>query len=132
MKLPDIHHQKAFIILSAMAGIIFVTHGAARIYYGTIDGFGEFLDSQGFLIGLPLAWGITIGELVSGSCLAAGYKVRYCTIFHFIVIITGIFLVHLPQGWFTVGQSTGGVEYSLLLIAALIFIYSYSGNPANK
>jgi putative oxidoreductase len=126
MNLPDIPKKYTFIFLRAVTGIIFITHGAARIYYNTIDGFGAFLDSQGFMIGLPLAWGITLGEIVSGSCLAAGYKVRYCTLFHSIIIITGIFMIHLPQGWFTVGQSSGGVEYSLLLLAVLIFIYSSS------
>jgi putative oxidoreductase len=114
LKLPDIPHKYTFIFLRAVIGIIFITHGAARIYYGTVDGFGEFLNHQGFLIRLPLAWAITIGEVICGSCLATGFKVRFCTVFHSVIIITGIFLIHLPQGWFTVGQSTGGVEYSLL------------------
>lgn len=127
MKLPDIPFNHAFITLRAVTGIIFVTHGAARIYYETIDGFGEFLNHQGFMIGLTLAWTVTIGEILCGSCLAAGFKTRLCAIFHSTVIITGIFLIHLPQGWFTVGQSSGGVEYSLLLLAVLFFIYSFSG-----
>jgi putative oxidoreductase len=128
MKLPDVPHSHAFIALRAFTGIIFITHGAARLYYGTVDDFGEFLNLQGFLIGLPLAWTITIGEIVSGSCLVAGIKTRICVIFHGVIIITGIFLIHLPQGWFTVGQNSGGVEYSLLLLAVLIFIYSYSND----
>ncbi|REL24001.1 DoxX family protein [Rhodohalobacter sp. SW132] len=128
MKLPDVPQRYAFIVLRAITGIIFITHGAARIYYGTVDGFGEFLNHQGFLIGLPLAWTITIGEIVIGSCLAVGFKTRICVLFHGIIIITGIYLIHLPQGWFTVGQSSGGVEYSLLLLAVLLFIYSYSTN----
>lgn len=128
IKLPKLNSQYTFILLRALTGFIFVTHGAARIWYDTISGFGEFLNAQGFLIGLPLAWLVTIGEIISGSSLALGYKVRLCTIFHSIIIVSGIFLVHLSQGWFTVGQSSGGVEYSLLLLAVLIFIYSYSND----
>lgn len=132
MKLPDIPQKGAFGLLRILTGIIFVTHGAARIILWTVPGFGEFLNSQGFLIGLPLAWVITLGEIISGSCLAIGYKVRYCVIFHALILLTGIFLVHLPNGWFVVGQSTGGVEYSLLLLAVLIFIYSYAGERSGN
>ncbi len=132
IKLPDIPAKYTFTALRVITGIIFITHGAARIYYDTVGGFGGYLDSQGFLVGLPLAWIVTIGEIVCGSCLAAGFKVRLCTIFHAIVIITGIFLIHLPQGWFTVGQGSGGVEYSLLLLAVLVFIYSYSGTQTSE
>lgn len=128
MKLPDLRVNYTFTLLRALTGIIFVTHGAARIFLWTVPGFGEFLNATGFPLGLPLAWLITIGEIIFGTCLAVGYKVRYCAIFHSIVILTGIFLIHLPQGWFTVGQSSGGVEYSLLLLAVLIFIYSYSND----
>ena len=126
MKLPDIPKHFTFLLLRALTGIIFITRGAARIILWTVPGFGEFLNAKGFLVGLPLAWLVTIGEIVCGSLLVLGYKVRYCTLFHMVVILMGIFLVHLPQGWFTVGQSLGGVEYSLLLLAVLVFIYSYS------
>lgn len=132
MNLPDIPQKYPFIFLRALAGIIFVTHGTARIVLWTVPGFGEFLNTQGFVIGVPLAWLITIGEIVSGSCLAVGYKVKYCVLFHIAIIVPGIFLVHLSQGWFTVGQSLGGMEYSMLLLAVLIFIYSYSNHKSGE
>jgi putative oxidoreductase len=127
MKLLDIPEKYAFIILRSLMGIIFVTHGAARLVYWTVPGFGSYLDAQGFPFGILLAWLVTVGELISGTLLAVGYKVKYCVLFHSIVIITGIFLIHLPNGWFTVGQSLGGVEYSLLILAVLVYIYSRSG-----
>jgi putative oxidoreductase len=114
----------AFILLRGFTGFIFMMHGIARIYYGTLPDFGEYLNAQGFLIGLPLAWIITIGELASGSMLAIGYKVKYCTIFHAIILISGMILIHIPKGWFTVGQNSGGVEFSLLLLVVLIYIFS--------
>lgn len=124
MKLPSFSSKYPSILLRILMGIIFVSHGAARIYYGSIPNFGSFLDSSGFMIGFYLAWLVTIGELVFGTLLAVGYKVRYCVIFHAIVITTGVFLVHLPNGWFTVGHGNGGVEYSLLILAVLLFLYS--------
>lgn len=126
MKIPDLMHEKtASHILRIAMGIIFVTHGLARLYYGSVSDFGGFLNAQEFVIGLPLAWVITIGEIICGSLLALGRFVQYCVIFHAAVIVGGIFLVHIPEGWFVVGHGSGGVEYSLLILAVLIFIYSY-------
>lgn len=105
-------------------GVIFVTHGDARLVYNSVSDFGAFLDSQGFAYGVVLAWIVTIGEMVSGTLLAIGYKVRYCVVFHAVVVLLGIFLVHLSQGWFVVGHGSGGIEYSLLILAVLMFLYS--------
>ncbi len=73
---------------------------------------------------MTIAWIITVGEIISGICLAIGYKVRYCVVFHAIVIVSGIFLVHITNGWFVVGHGSGGVEYSLLILAVLLLIDS--------
>lgn len=125
MRLPDFPSEKAaYNTLRAVMGIIFITHGAARLYYGSVPDFGAYLNAEGFLVGLPLAWAITAGEIVSGSLLALGRYVRYCVIFHAVVILGGIILIHLPQGWFVVGHGSGGIEYSLLILAVLTFIYS--------
>lgn len=128
MKLPEFLNEKmAYNILRAAMGIIFITHGVARLYYGSVADFGGYLNAQGFIIGLPLAWIITIGEIFSGSLLVLGRYVRYCVIFHATVILGGIILIHIPQGWFVVGHGSGGVEYSLLILAVLTFIYSRGG-----
>lgn len=105
-------------------GLILVTHGAARLYYNSVSDFGTYLNSQGFLIGVILAWAITIWEVVSGAMLAIGYKVKYCVIFHALIVITGIILIHLSNGWFVVGHGRNGVEYSVLILVVLIFLYS--------
>lgn len=126
MSLPNFIKEKtAYTILRAVMGFIFVTHGLARLFYESIPDFGAFLNGQGLMIGVPLAWIITLGEIISGSLLAIGIKVRYCVIFHAAIILTGVALVHIPQGWFVVGHGNGGAEYSLLILAVLVLIYSY-------
>jgi putative oxidoreductase len=110
-------------VLRILMGVIFVTHGAARLYYQSVPEFGALLNSKGLVAGVALAWLVTIGEIISGSMLAAGYKVTYCIIFHSVVIFAGIILVHMPNGWFTVGLGTGGVEYSVLILAVLALLY---------
>lgn len=127
MKLPEVISEKtAYNILRIAMGIIFITHGLARLYHGSVSDFGGFLDAEGFLIGLPLAWIITIGEIICGSLLALERYVRYCVIFHAAVIIGGLLLIHISEGWFVVGHGSGGAEYSLLILAVLLFIYSRS------
>lgn len=124
MKLPEVLEKFAFVFLRVIIGFIFISHGVARLFYWSILDFGGFLNSIGLIVGVPLAWVITIGEIVSGACMILGFKVRYCVIFHLLVIVPGIFIIHLPNGWFTVGHGSGGIEYSLLLVAVLIYIYS--------
>lgn len=124
MKLPVIPHNYTFVVLRVISGIIFISHGPAKLFYWSIPDFSGFLNAKGHVMGLPLAWIITIGEIVIGVCLTMGFKVWYCVIFHLLVIIPGIYLVYLHNGWFTVDHGTGGVEYSLLLVAMLLFLYS--------
>lgn len=124
MKLPVPHEKYPLLTLRMLLGIIFITHGVARIYYWSIPDFGKFLDAKGFLIGLPLAWAITVGEISSGLLLALGIKTRYCLFFHTLIIVTGIFIVHIPLGWFVVGLDGGGVEYSLLILAVMVVLYT--------
>ncbi len=41
----------------------------------------------------------------------------------------GIVLVHAPAGWFVVGHGRNGMEYSVLLIAALLCVGSQHVRP---
>jgi putative oxidoreductase len=126
MKLPAVQEKYAVIALRVIMGVIFITHGFARLYYNSVGDFGNFLNAKGFVVGVFLAWVITIGELVCGSFLALGYKVKYCVIFHAVVILSGIVMVHAANGWFVVGHGSGGIEYSVLILAVLFYLYSRS------
>lgn len=114
----------ALIILRALMGIIFITHGIARLYYGSVPDFGNYLNSQGLMIGVPIAWVITFGEIISGSLLALGIRVRYCIIFHALIIACGLVMVHLSNGWFVVGHGSGGIEYSVLILVVLFVLFT--------
>ncbi len=122
--LSPISTKPTLIILRSVIGIIFITHGLARLYYGSVQDFGGFLNSQGLMVGEVIAWTITIGEIIGGLLLISGFLIRYAVIFHFFIVLTGIFLVHLKNGWFVVGHGQGGIEYSILILAVLIYLYS--------
>jgi putative oxidoreductase len=112
------------IVLRIATSAIMALHGAARAYLGTVDDFGVFLNAKGFMIGSVIAWGITVFEIVGGIVLALGhYKKIISAVFAFNLFM-GIVLVHLKNGWFVVGHSLGGIEFSVLLIVCFLTISS--------
>jgi len=57
--------------------------------------------------------------------MAAGYFVRWIAAIFITELLVGIFLVHLQNGWFVVGATQGGMEYSVLLIISLLVIAAH-------
>lgn len=110
-------------ILRMLMGIIFILHACARLYEQSIPGFGDFIESKGFPAGVYLAWVVTIFELVGGIAMFLRFAVKIFCIIEIIILLTGVFLVHLPNGWFTVGATAGGIEYSVVLITVLTAIF---------
>jgi putative oxidoreductase len=110
-------------ILRMLMGLVFMAHACARLVDYSLPGFGGFLDSKGFPLGFYLAWAVTIFELVFGFCMLLGYFVRVFCIGEIIILVTGIFIVHWQNGWFVVGKTLGGIEYSTVLIVVLAAIF---------
>lgn len=109
--------------LRMMMGIIFILHAAVRVYNNTLPGFGDFLESKGFPFGFYLAWAVTVFELAGGILMFLRYFVPIFCIGEIIILITGIITVHRENGWFVVGRSLNGVEYSVVLITILTAIF---------
>ena len=109
--------------LRMMMGIVFILHGAVRVYNNTLPGFGDFLESKGFPLGFYLAWAVTLFELIGGILMFFRYFVRIFCIGEIIILITGMITVHSENGWFVVGRSLNGIEYSVVLITILTAIY---------
>ncbi len=84
-----------------------------------MGGFGDFLGSNFIPFGTLIAWGITLFELAGGLLLMLDVRKKWIAYIFMIEITMGIILVHARQGWFVVGHSTGGIEYSLILLASL-------------
>ena len=109
--------------LRMMMGIIFILHAAVRVYNNTLPGFGDFLDGKGFPFGFYLAWAVTLFELIGGVLMFLRYFVRVFCVGEIIILITGIVTVHAENGWFVVGLSLNGIEYSIVLITILSAIF---------
>ncbi len=128
---PFISEATALKLLRILTGLLLVAHGCIRLYAGTVNGFGEFLNSKGFMIGPAIAWFLTIFEIAGGLLLAGGLFKKWIAVVFMIELIMGIILVHATNGWFVVGYQSGGVEYSVLLIASLLLIAA-TGNKSSK
>ena len=105
----------------ALAGLV-AAHGYHRLLTGGSTGFGQWLASQGIPLGLAVAWSVTLVEVVGSLLLAAGRFVFPVTIVLSAIYVVGIIMVHAPNGWFVVGSGRNGVEYSVLLIVALLCV----------
>lgn len=119
---PFITLPQSLILFRILVSGLMIAHGAIRIAAGTVDGFGVFLNSKGFVIGTAIAWFLTLFEIAGGLVMAAGLLVKWIAVIFIIELAMGIILVHAPNGWFVVGYQSGGVEYSVLLIFSLLVI----------
>ncbi len=111
-------------VIRITVSLMLMAHGGIRLYAGMVNGFGEFLNVQGFMIGGVIAWSITFFELIGGALLALGYFRKIICAGFATILTMGILLVHINNGWFVVGYGTGGAEYSVLLILCLLLIAS--------
>lgn len=110
-------------LLRMLMGIIFSLHAGSRLYAASVNDFGAFIDSKGLAGGIYLAWFVTIFELVGGIAVFLRYAVKVFCAIEIIILIAGLFLVHWPNGWFTVGAQQGGIEFSIVLIVVLTAIF---------
>ncbi len=117
------------ILRLTLAGLI-AAHGWARLVAGGVEPFGAWLDQLGFMIGPVIAWGVTVYEIAGTVLLAAKRFVFPLTIGYALIYLAGLVLVHLPAGWFVVGLGRNGMEYSVLLIVALLCVGFHYRKPA--
>jgi putative oxidoreductase len=123
---PSSRPDRSLDIVRIVVALLLSVHSIARIIGGDVAGFGEYLGSIGFPLGVALAWFITLSTLASSIALIIRRLVVPACICHMIVLFMGILLDHMHDGWFVVGGGRNGMEYSVLLIACLFAVlWSY-------
>ena len=115
-------------ILRIAISIIFLSHGLTRAWMDRVTPFGEVLDAWGFPLGIAWAWGVTLLEIIGGLLLLANRLIRPLAVLFVIQMVVGIWFVHIANGWFVVGHGQNGAEFSFLIIAACLALFSLS-NP---
>ncbi len=119
---PDARARQAISAIRVAAALMMMIHGAYRLYDGTVPAFGEFLTSMHIPLGSAVAWLLTGIEIVGGVLLLIGKFVRPLSLFFALHLVAGVLLVHGRAGWFVVGGGQNGMEYSALLIVALLAV----------
>ena len=107
-------------VLRAVAGVVFVAHGAQKLFVFGIPGVVGAFEGMG----VPMAWAagpaVAFVELIGGLLLVAGFLTRYVTVALVGVMLGALLLVHLPAGFFL----PNGFEFVLTLgaIAGAFFL----------
>lgn len=109
------------ITLRLIAGIIFLAHGAQKLFgwfggYG-LEATGAWMTSIGIEPGLLMASLAGGAEFFGGLALIFGFLVRPAAAVLAITMIVAIITVHLENGLF---MSNNGYEFALALLAITI------------
>lgn len=111
------------VLLRLVVGYGFLMHGYAKLARGP-EGFAGVLTTLGVPLPGLLAWLTTLVELIGGFAILIGAFVPIAAIPMAIVLLTALFTVHLPYGFFSVklvevspgGIKFGTVGYELVLL----------------
>jgi putative oxidoreductase len=115
--------------------IIFLVHSLAGMFNNGINNFGNlYLNQVGFApIGLPLAWAVKLSHIALAYSLLTDKYLKATSFITIFILIVGIFMIHIKEGWFVVGGGRNGVEFNVLLIMALLtIIYPNALNKLTK
>jgi putative oxidoreductase len=126
---PFISLPHALIVLRVSVAIFFMAHATVRVAGGSVAQFGDFMQRLGFSPGIAWVWGITLFELIGGAMMALGRQVRWAATGLFAIAAVGIVLIHRHFGWFVGEHGTGGSEYSVCLMVALLVIAAADTPP---
>jgi putative oxidoreductase len=126
--------------LRLIVGYGFVIHGYAKLSRGP-ETFATVLHTLGVPAPLFFSWITTITELVGGLFILIGAYVTVASVPLAIVLLTALFTVHLPYGFFSVklvevsenGVKFGpvGYEHLLLYLAGLMSLAMSGAGPVS-
>ena len=101
----------ALLIVRVVVGIIFMMHGAQKLF-GAFGGPGL----AGVVEGMgPIGYLVTIGEFFGGLGLVVGFLSRFSAAALIVIMLGAIGMVHGKNGFF----APEGFEYNLALIGLL-------------
>ena len=115
--------QWAPLPLRLIVGYGFIAHGYAKFSRGP-EAFAVVLHTIGTPIPLPLAWLTTLVEMIGGLAVMIGAFVPMVSLPMAVVLLTALFTIHLPYGFFSVklvevtagGTKFGSVGYEIILL----------------
>lgn len=131
-KLSVSHSGYAALALRIPAGIIFIAHGAQKLFgwfggYG-LEGTGQWMGSIGLEPGYFMALLAGSAEFFGGLFLLLGLLTRPAALVLSVTMLVAIFAVHFANGLF---MSNNGYEFGLALLAISVsLLFSGAGKLA--
>ena len=103
---------------------ILAAHSIPGMFDNGVNNFGKmYLDTVGFApFGIYVAWAVKLSHVANVIALIMDKYVIITSLITMAILVMGVFMVHLPHGWFVVGGGSNGVEFNILLIAVLAAI----------
>lgn len=122
--------MKSTFLLRFAVAVILIMHSVPGMFNNGVNDFGNlYLNTIGFApFGLALAWAIKLSHLVAAILLLLDKYIKPAAIVTILILIIGIFMVHLPDGWYVVGGGRNGMEFNFLLIFVLLAIMFPGGS----
>ena len=100
------------------AGVIFIAHGAQKLFgwFGGhgLEGTGQWMASIGLAPGILMALLAGSAEFFGGLLLIAGFLTRPAAAITALTMLAAIFAVHIGNGLF---MANNGYEFGLALLA---------------
>jgi putative oxidoreductase len=109
----------ALLVLRLALGIIFVAHGAQKVF-GWFGGHGLDATVAGFGkmgIPAPMAYLAAFTELLGGAAVLLGVLTRLASLGLAVTMVVAMAMVHLKNGFFMNGPGGPGIEYNVALLA---------------
>lgn len=118
--------------LRLAAGLIFVAHGAQKLFgwFGGngLEGTAGWMASIGIEPGLPMALLAGSAEFFGGLALIVGLLVRPAAVALAVTMLVAIFAVHWSNGLF---MADNGYEFALSLFAISVALVFSGGGKAS-
>lgn len=128
---PFVTLAMALTLLRIGTATLFMLHAVVRVFTpGSIPQFGSALTHYGLPQGVAVVWALTVFELGGGLLMILGVRTRIMASGFATILIVGIALIHRRLGWFVGEHGTGGSEYSVALLLALLVIAAADADRA--
>jgi len=114
--------------LRVMLGVIFLAHGADKLFGAGVGAFMRFLEAEAFPAAGALAWLVAGLEFLGGLFLLVGWLTRWWAAALFLEMLVALFAIHAEHGFFVFqDQGEWGYEYHLVLLGGLACLFLAGG-----
>lgn len=118
----------ALLLFRAVLGVVFLFHGVHKFFVAGMDSTTQQFVQWNVPQPQLSAYITAVAEIVGGGMLIVGLLTTFVAGGLALLMAAAMYFVHMPAGFFV---SEGGVEYPVVLIAALLMIVVFGSGRAS-